>query len=93
MAWNESALEGRFGYKKKSLYQLAKTAGEERLNIGYDYRSEIITRNISKHLLRVPIIYYYIVYLNDYFVNLIDTTKHVRIFRVFSVNKDYQYIN
>ena len=51
MAWNESALTGRFSYKKPSLYNLAKTAGEERLNIAYDYRNEIISRNISKHLL------------------------------------------
>lgn len=93
MAWNESALTGRFSYKKTSLYNLAKTAGEERLNIAYDYRNEIISRNISKHLLRVPIIYYFSIYLNDYFVNLIDTTKKVRIFRVFSVSKDYQNIN
>ena len=28
MAWNESALTGRFSYKKPSLYNLAKTAGE-----------------------------------------------------------------
>ena len=65
MAWNESALTGRFSYKKPSLYNLAKTAGEERLNIAYDYRNEIISRNISKHLLRVPIIYYFSIYLNE----------------------------
>lgn len=93
MAWNENVISGRFGYKKPSLYNMARTAGEDRINIAYDYRNEVMLRNISKHLTRVPIIYYYVVYLNDYFVNLIDTTKKVRIFRVFSVNKDYQYIN
>jgi hypothetical protein len=93
MAWNENALIGRFGYKKQSLYNLAKTAGEERQNIAYDYRNEVLSKNISPHLLRVPLINYFTVYLNDYFVNLISATKVVRIFRVFSVNKDYQYIN
>jgi len=93
MAWNDTAIDGRFGYKKPSLYNLARTAGEDRINIAFDYRKEIITRNISKHLLRVPIIYYYMIYLNDYFVNLVDTTKQIRIFRVFSVDKNYQYIN
>jgi len=93
MSWNNNVLTGRFGYKKISLYNLARTAGEDRTNIGFDYRKEVMSRNISKHLLRVPIIYYYVLYLNDYFVNLIDTAKKVRIFRVFSVNKDYQYIN
>jgi hypothetical protein len=93
MSWNNNALTGRFGYKKPSLYNLARTAGEERLNVAYDYKNEVMSRNISKHLLRVPIIFYFTVYLNDYFVNLINTTKVVRIFRVFSVNKDYQYIN
>ena len=67
--------------------------GKERLNIAYDYKNEVLSRNISRHLLRVPIINYFTIYLNDYFVNLINTTKVVRIFRVFSVNKDYQYIN
>ena len=63
------------------------------INIDFDYRNDVIKLNVSKHLLRVPIIYWFTVYMNDYFVNLIDTTKKVRIFRVFSVNKDYQYIN
>lgn len=93
MAWNNNVLVGRFGYKKPSLYNIAKTAGEERLNIAYDYRNEVMIRNISPHLLRVPIINYFVIYLNDYFVNLISATKIVRIFRVFSVNKDYQHIN
>jgi hypothetical protein len=93
MAWNDSALEGRFSYKKPSLYSLAKTQGEMRLNIDFDYRNDVIKRSVSNHLLRVPIVYWFTVYMNDYFVNLIDTTKKVRIFRVFSVNKDYQYIN
>lgn len=93
MAWNDSALTGRFGYKKPSLYSLAKTSGEQRSNIAFDYTNDVIKRSISKHLLRVPIIYWFTVYMNDYFVNLINTTKKVRIFRVFSVNKDYQYIN
>lgn len=93
MAWNDSALTGRFGYKKTSLYSLAKTNGEMRSNIAFDYRNDVIKLSVSKHLLRVPIIYWFTVYMNDYFVNLIDTTKKVRIFRVFSVNKDYQHIN
>jgi hypothetical protein len=93
MAWNDSAIEGRYGYKKTSLYSLARTAGEQRINTAYDYANTVVSNSVSKHLLRVPIIYYFTVYVNDYFVNLINTTKIVRIFRVFSVNKDYQYIN
>jgi hypothetical protein len=93
MAWNNSVLDGRFGYKKKSLYSIAKTGGEYRINVAYDYRETVASKSVSKHLLRVPIIYYFTIYMNDYFVNLINTTKVVRIFRVFSVNKDYQHIN
>jgi hypothetical protein len=93
MAFDTNVLNGRFGYKKQSLYKLAKTAGEERSNIAYDYSTSIIEKNVSKHLLRIPIVYYFTLYLNDYFVNLINTTKIVRIFRVFSVDKDYQHIN
>ncbi len=93
MAWNDNALNGRFGYKKPSLYDLARTSGEKRINIAFDYTNEVVKRSVSKHLLRVPIVNWFTVYMNDYFVNLINTTKKVRIFRVFSVNKDYQYIN
>jgi hypothetical protein len=93
MPWSNDILNDRFSYKKKSLYKIAKTRGELRENLSFDYTNEVISRSVSKHLLRVPIIYYFTVYVNDYFVNLINTTKQVKIFRVFSVDKDYEYIN
>lgn len=93
MPWSDDILTDSFSYKKKSLYKLARNRGEQRLNLSFDYTNDVITRTISKHLLRVPIIAYFTVYLNDYFVNLINTVKIVKIFRVFSVDKDYEYIN
>jgi hypothetical protein len=93
MPWSDSIVENSFSYRKVSLYKLAKTRGEQRVNLTFDYRKDVISKTISKHLLRVPIIYYFTEYLNDYFVNLIDTVKVIRIFRVFSVDKDYEYIN
>jgi hypothetical protein len=93
MPWSDDILNSSFSYKKPSLYKLARKRGENRLNLSYDYTNDLIFKSISSHLLRVPIIYYFCVYLNDYFVNLINTNKMVRIFRVFSVDKDYEYIN
>jgi len=85
--------DNQFSYKKVSLYKLAMTYGEKRLNLDYDYTDTVMSRTLSAALFRNPILATFLVYVNDYVVNLINAVKKVKISRNYTVPKDYQYIN
>lgn len=84
---------GRFGYKKKSLYKIARNSGESRLNVGHDYTDTLFKNNISKHILRKQSVANFIIFINDWFVELLQNVKRVKNFKNFTVDKDYTYID
>jgi hypothetical protein len=89
----EELLKGLKKYKKKSLYKVARTAGEQRKNLGFDYREVIMKKTTSKHLQRNPTVDTFLSFLTDYFTNLIRGVKWIQIHRVYTVPKDYEYID
>lgn len=80
-------------YKKKSLYKIARTSGEQRKNIGFDYRKSIMNRTTSEHLRRNETASTFMTFLTDYFANLIRGVKWIQLHRVYTVDKDYEYID
>ena len=89
----EELLKDLKKYKKVSLYRIARTKGEERKNLGFDYRESLLERTTSSHLRRNDNIRTFLTFVNDYFVNLIRAVKWIQIHRVYTVDKDYQYID
>ena len=88
-----SSVNPEFNYKKKSLYKIARTAGEERLNTGFDYTDSVMKKSVSPIILRNETMSIFITYLNDYVVNLINAIKKIKIRRNYIVSKDYEYID
>lgn len=83
----------RYGYRKTSLKKIARLSGEDRKNLGYDYSQTLFSSNISRHIVRKNTVSNFIVYLNDWFVELLNTVKRVKNFKNFTVDKDYTYID
>lgn len=83
-----------FKYKRKSLYKIAKTFGENRLNLPYDYTkdNEIVKRTLSNHILRNNIMEVFLRFINDFIVLMIKGVNYIRLKRVYTVDKDYKYI-
>ena len=89
----EKLFSGLKKYKKKSLYREARTRGERRENLGFDYREEIMNKTTSKHLNRNSTANGFLSFLTDYFSNIIGGVKWIQIHRVYTVDKDYEYID
>ena len=85
--------DGLYKYRRKSLYGIARTAGEQRKNLGFDYSQSIFKKTMSPHILRSSNISDFVQFLNDWFVLLINSTKKMRIFRNYTVDKDYKHID
>lgn len=82
-----------FTYRKNSLYKIARKAGEKRLNVGFNYRDEVMKRTVSPHMLRNPLMANFLTFINDYVVNLINGARRIKISRNYTVDKDYEYID
>lgn len=93
MSNREELLQGLKKYKKKSLYRIARTAGEQRKNLGFDYREVMLEKVTSKHLHRNDTVYTFMSFLSDYFANLVRAVKWIQLHRVYTVDKDYEYID
>ena len=52
-----------------------------------------MNKTTSSHLRRNPTVNTFLSFLTDYFTNLIRGVKWVSIHRVYTVDKDYEYIN
>lgn len=89
----EKLLKGLKQYKKKSLYNLARTAGENRKHIGFDYREMLLEKTTSSHLKRNQTANGFLGFLTDYFANIIRGVKWIQIHRVYTVDKNYEYID
>lgn len=90
---NEDILKGLKKYKKQSLYKIARTEGEERLNIGFDYTEVLMHKSTSKHIQRNSTANNFLSFITDYFVGIIKGVKWIQLHRVYTVDKDYEYIN
>jgi hypothetical protein len=80
-------------YKKQSLYKIARLKGEQRKNLGYNYTETLMDKTLSGHTTRNSTIDGFLTFITDYFVNLIKAVKWVQIHRVYTVDKDYEYID
>lgn len=80
---------------KKSLYSKADKFGEQKINSGFDYKSNsiLLESTVSPYLLRNDILHEFINYLNEMVVNNIESVKRIRIHNNFTVDKDTTYIN
>ncbi len=84
---------GLYKYKRQSLYKVARTAGEDRKNLGFDYSDSIFRKTMSNHMFRNQTLVDFLGFSNDFWVKMVDSIKQYRIFKVYSVDKDYKHIN
>ena len=88
-----ASIEPQFTYKKKSLYRISRTFGKTRLHNGFDYSNSVMKKTLSPHIYRNKTMSDFLIYLNDYIVNLINAVKKFNVRRVYTVDKDYEYID
>lgn len=75
-------------YKRKKLYDVAKRRNDIRLNSGFDYKDNLFNLMLSKHIQRNQTVREFILFINDYFYNIIKGVKYLKTFKNYTVEKD-----
>jgi hypothetical protein len=80
-------------YKRKSLYKVAKTRKDSRLNVGADYQDlGLLQRMLSRHIQRNKTLSEFISFLNDYLLNILRGNRFLKGYKNYTVKKDDKYI-
>lgn len=77
-----------FGYKRVKLYDVAKTRNDVRLNRPNQYSDNLISRNVSTHLLRNATVKAFLLFVNDYMLTVIKGIRHLKNYKNYTVDKD-----
>ena len=75
-------------YKRKKIYDIAKHRKDIRLNLGYDYKDNLVNKMSSNHIQRNQTIREFMLFINDYFYNIIKGVKYLKVFKNYTVEKD-----
>ena len=80
---------------KKSLYDKTGELGLSRKNEGFNYSFEdfLLKKTLSPALFRNSDMEGFLSFINDIFVNNIDSVKDIRIHNNFTINKNTKYID
>lgn len=77
----------------KGLYTFTYESGEDRKNLGYDYRPNLLKRSLSNRLFKNGTMKGFLDHVNDIFVKNIDSVKRIKTFFNYIVEKDDIKIN
>ena len=77
-----------FKYKLVRLYKYEKTRKDNRLNLGHDYKSNLLNNSLSKYIQRNDTMNTFILFLNDFFYEVIGSIKTLHNYKNYTVKKD-----
>lgn len=75
-------------YKRKNLYDVAKHRKDSKFNNGFDYKDKMFGLMLSKHIQRNQTIRDFILFLNDYFYNVISGVKYLKLYKNYTIENN-----
>jgi len=81
--------DGLYRYKLTKLYTIAKRSKDDRKNKGYDYKDKIMRRSVSPHIYRNEVMADFLDFINDFIYEKIRAVRRLKLFKSFTVDKDY----
>lgn len=87
-----SLFSGLYKYKRKHLYDVAKSRKDSRLNTGYDYTETLMQNSVSSHITRNATMQVFLSFITDYIVRIIKSIRVLKAYKNYTIKKDDQYI-
>jgi|TARA_B110000908_G_C10177070_1_gene413731 hypothetical protein len=76
-------------YKRKRLYNITKHRKDVNLNVRYDYKKNgLLDKQMSPHIRRNQTMREFLIFVNDYFLSLLDQVRSLKNFGNFTIEKD-----
>lgn len=82
-------LKGLFKSTKISVYDAADSVKDDRKNIGYDFSNDLMKKNLSPLLFKNEHLANFINLIQLPIIRLINTVTTLRVYKSYTVKKDY----
>lgn len=89
MAQNEDILDGLFKNTKISIYDATDSAKDDRKNTGYDFSEDLMRKNLSPLLFKNEYLANFINLIQLPIIRFINTVTTLRVYKSYTVKKDY----
>ena len=84
--------DGLFSAGYESIYEFQVHSHDNRKNLGHDFRTSILSKSISNALLRNEYLGDFITLIQEVVVKYVDAVTHLKIYKNFTVSKNYTKI-
>lgn len=81
-----------FKGKRVGVYQFSKKVADDRKHLPNSYRINILRNALSSHIFRNNQMWDFISYIQDIVANWVDGVNAVKVFKSYTVKKDYKNI-
>lgn len=78
-----------YKYKIGKKYNLTKSMNDNRKNEGRDYSDDLLKKSLSKHIQRKDLMRDFLGFIQDLFVENVKTVTKLKVYKAFSIPKDY----
>jgi len=93
MAQQEQNLyDGLFAAGYESIYDFQNSHADNRKNLGHNFRSTVLLNSVSNALLRNAYLNDFLILIQDIVVKQIDSVTYLKIYKNFTVDKNYTKI-
>lgn len=81
-----------FKSRRSKVYQVTDTVADNRKHLPNNYRTNILKNALSSHIFRNNQMFDFISYIQFVVANWVDAVNSVKVFKSFTVKKDYKNV-
>lgn len=82
------SLQNLFKSRQVRLYNVRKTAVDNRKYLGNNYRDNVLKNSLSNYLFRNPVLNDFIVLIQHIIADLLDSVKYLKGYKSYTTKKD-----
>ena len=77
-----------YKYKRDKIYNVRKNAIDSKKYLGYDYKNNLISNKVSRHIIRNKTMFDFIQFCTDYYYNTIKQIRIMKNWKNYTVKKE-----
>jgi len=81
-----------FKSRRSNVYQVTDTIADDRKNLPNNYRTNMLKNALSSHIFRNNQMFDFVSYIQLIVANWVDGVNSIKVFKSFTVKKDYKNI-
>lgn len=84
--------DGLFNVQRQSVYDATNSVKDDRKNLGHNYSGDMLLRNVSQMLIKNDYLRDFLLLLQSTLAMYVDSVTYLRIYKSYTVKKNYKNV-